>query len=347
MGALITETDIRWKNAEATLAAYVSDIKKLENKTVAITGATGLIGSQLARVFICANDELNLNIKLLLPLRDAAKAHKLFGATAKFIPWKLGDSLELRESCDYFVHTACTTSSKDFAEKPVETALDIIDGARACLKAAHSAGCSAFVYLSTMEVFGEPTAKPAKEEDLGFLDPMSPRNSYPLAKLACENLMASFAAEYGMRTAVLRLTLTFGAGVNTEDGRVFAEFARSARDGKNITLLSDGSKRNCYLAVDDAASAIIVALASEDAVGVYNTANPNTYFSIHEMAEMVLSEFGAPESKVVFGSDPARSKTFRKGDDIQLDISRLKALDWMPRKSLKDMYADVLAGWAK
>ena len=77
-----------------------------------------------------------------------------------------------------------------------------------------------------------------------------------------------------MRTVVLRLAQTFGGGVRRDDERVFAEFARCAEEGRDIVLLSDGSKRNCYLSVNDAASAILAVLANDEASGATTSPTP-------------------------------------------------------------------------
>ena len=52
---------------------------QLENTDILITGATGLIGSTLASVFINANFKYNLKCKLHLLVRNVEKAKKIFG----------------------------------------------------------------------------------------------------------------------------------------------------------------------------------------------------------------------------------------------------------------------------
>lgn len=346
--AAVNEESIVWRNARKTAVQFGDKLRSFAGKTVVLTGATGLIGSQVARVLFATNDAEELGIHLVLPVRNPERAALLFGERddACYLAWALGEEPAI-SSCDYFIHCACSTSSRDFSERPAGVLLDVVDGTAACLRAAQSTGCNSFVYLSTMEVYGEPAKKPASETDLGPVDPMEVRSSYPIGKLAAENLVVGFGAQTGMRVVVARLAQTFGAGVRGDDGRVFAEFARCAVADKDITLLSDGSKRNCYLSVDDAASGILTLAICGDASGAYNIANPETYCSISEMAEMVLSEFGTSEAKVTFGCDPARSKTFRKGDDILLDVSRMRSLGWEPEDGLVDMYADLIADWGE
>lgn len=48
-------------------------VKKLKNKSVLITGASGMIGSYLAYTFIKLNNEYKTNIKIRLVLRNKKK----------------------------------------------------------------------------------------------------------------------------------------------------------------------------------------------------------------------------------------------------------------------------------
>lgn len=345
MGAI--RKGIAWEGARTALSRVGGDLQSFKGFTVVVTGATGLIGAQVVRTLLEADDQLNLGLSIVAPVRNVGRCLKMFVKDPRVtaVAWSLGEEPHLDKNCDCFIHCACTTSSKDFAQRPVETSLGIVDGTVACLRSARAAGCKGFVYLSTMEVYGEPSAKPATEVDLGPIDPMVPRSSYPMAKLCAENLVTSFGVEYGMRCSVLRLAQTFGAGVRKDDARVFAEFARNALAGEDIILLSDGSKRNCYLSVNDAAAAVLTLAVNGEALGAYNAANPSTYCSILEMAESVLGWFGRTDASVRFGEDAARAATFRKGNDILLDCSKLESLGWSPSEKLEDMYQQMIKDW--
>ena len=54
--------------------------KKFKDSTVLITGATGLIGSMLVRVFHAVNEKYDLNISIFGQLRNLDKAKTLFGS---------------------------------------------------------------------------------------------------------------------------------------------------------------------------------------------------------------------------------------------------------------------------
>ena len=93
-----------------------------------------------------------------------------------------------------------------------------------------------------MEVYGAPSDDHKIDETHGTnLDTMQPRSCYPESKRLCEILCASWQKEYNVPVRVLRLTQTFGPGVRYDDGRVFAEFARCAMEGRDIVLKTAGA----------------------------------------------------------------------------------------------------------
>ena len=55
-----------------------------KNSTILITGATGFIGIQLVLSIAKASMDFNLDIKLILPVRNQQKAKQLFGQERLF-----------------------------------------------------------------------------------------------------------------------------------------------------------------------------------------------------------------------------------------------------------------------
>lgn len=320
--------------------------RKLHDSTIVVTGSTGLIGSAFVRAIAAANDMLGCGIKVVLPVRNPVKASMMFGERddIDICAWQLGDSLPEFGGIDYFVHAACGTSSKEFSEHPASTIMQIVAGGEHTLTSAAHEGSSKYVFLSTMEVYGEVRGV-ASETNLGSLDPMEVRNSYPEAKRLVECLCASYWRESDVPTVVLRLAQTFGQGVERNDARVFAEFGRDAVAGQDIVLLSDGQKKNPYLSVDDAVRALLFSLVYGLPGEAYNAANEDTYCSILDMASMVIREFGASGSKVRREFDAKRETTFRKSSNLELSSTKLRGLGWTPHDSLKDAYDAMIECW--
>ena len=225
-------------------------MEELAGRTVLVTGATGLIGQTLVSALLKygEGEGRDSRIRVIACVRSEEKARRMFGA------WDRGNlqlmitdiqsmpSDKLSEPVDYVIHAASQTSSRAFVDQPVETIFTAVEGTRRALEFAKNNQVRCFVYLSTMEVYGTPEDDRKIDEKHGTnLDTMQPRSCYPESKRLCEILCASWQKEYGVPVRVLRLTQTFGPGVRYDDGRVFAEFARCAIEGRDIVLKTAGA----------------------------------------------------------------------------------------------------------
>lgn len=325
----------------------MTDISVLEGKNVLVTGATGLIGSALVKRLLEHDGKRPIGVVALV--RNEAKAKKIFenyveNSRLKF--W-VADVCDLRASnmdINYIVHAACQTASKAFSERPVETILSTVNGMRNVLELARVNNIESMVYLSTLEVYGTPdTDEKITEDHPSDLVMSSPRSSYPEVKRLCENLGASYHAEYGVPAKSVRLCQTFGEGVSYDDGRVFAEFARCAIEGRDIVLNTKGETKRSYLYIGDAVEAILTVLISGKAGEIYNAANEQTYCSIYEMATLVANRFGNGNCKVIINQARDIGKFgYAPTLKINMDCSKLRALGWTATEDLEGAYARMI-----
>ncbi len=306
---------------------------ELKNKSIMITGATGLIGQALV------NRLLSYDSKVVAVVRSLEKAKRIFGEHLEYIVSDV-TNLEIKEyNIDYIVHAASNTSSKAFIEDPVGIINTAFEGTKRTLEIARINNVKGYVYLSSMEVYGTPnTDEKIDELHSTNLDTMKPRSAYPESKRMCESLCASYASQYGVPTKVIRLTQTFGPGVQYNDSRVFAEFARCVIEGKDIVLHTQGETKRSYLYTEDAVDAIITVLLKGKIGEAYNAANETTYCSIYEMANLVAKEFANGRIKVVIEESDTLAMGYAPVLHINLDTSKLRKLNWTPNTSLQMMY---------
>lgn len=318
---------------------------EFKNATVLITGSTGLIGSNLVNALAYNSNEKGLNLKLILPVRNTEVAKDLFEWTgAEIIHYELGAELEITNTVDYVIHLASPTSSKFFTEKPVDTMLANVEGTKAFLEFAKKNSVKKFISISTMEVYGFPEkGHKVKENELGSFETMNARSSYPVAKMACETLCNSYHVQYGVPVVILRATQTFGPGVKYDDGRVFAQFMRCAIEKNDIVLKSAGLTERSYLYTADAVSAILVSLLKAEPGQAYTIANPETYISIKDMAQMVADEIAKGQIKVVFDIAEDIEKLGYAGTlFMDLDVSKMESLGWSAQVGLIQMYKRMI-----
>ena len=307
--------------------------------TYLVTGATGLIGAALVRALAARGDAV------IAAARNVGKARSMFGAIkgVEIVEWDVARPLEARVSADCFIHAAAETASRGFVERPVETISTIVDGTRNVLEFARKSRVGKVVFLSTMEVYGAPTSDPVAEGDFGVLDPAAVRSSYPEAKRLAENLCAAYAKEFGVDVTIARLTQTFGPGVARGDTRVFAQFAEAVLEKRDIVLHTEGRTARCYCYIEDAVSAILT-LAEKGAAGeAYNVANPETYCTIREMAEMLAAAH--PPTRVVVDLSEAAGRGYAPEFRMRLSTAKLEALGWRPHTALLESYERLVDSW--
>lgn len=330
-------------------------VQQLSGRSVLVTGATGLIGSQMVYLLACYNRMRALNVKIIAMVRNEKKAKNLFshlidrGDVTLFVA-DVNETLTLESPVDYIIHGASATSSKYFVSHPVETIHTAIDGTSNILKLAAQKQVKSMVYLSSLEVYGTPEEDQTMigEADYGYIEPLSVRSSYSEGKRMVECLCASYAKEYEVPVKVARLSQTFGPGVNYEDGRVFAEFARCALEQKNIVLHTQGRTVRSYCYTKDALSALLYVLLYGKTGEAYNVTNMDTAISIKEMADMVCETIGKgnirtmidiPEDVSSFGYNPEMI--------IRLDSSKLMELGWKATTGIEEMYVRLAEGFIR
>ena len=312
--------------------------EKLNQKTILITGATGLIGYTLVSSMIKAREERNQDINLILLVRNREKAEERFKEIIKHSDGVINfieSSVEnfntvMLRNCkiDYVIHGASNTSSKGFVEYPVETIDTAVIGTRNLLRVAMEHKVDGFVYLSSMEVYGYPEkGHKVTEDEIGNLTSLDVRNSYPISKVLCESMCVAFAKEYDVPTKIIRLTQTFGPGVNYTDNRIFAYFLRCINEKQDIVLKTKGETERSYLYTTDAVTAILTVLLKGENGKAYNAANEDTYCSIAKMAESVAAGAGI---RVIYDIQDEASNGYPQTLYMDLDTSLLRSLGWKP-----------------
>lgn len=335
---------------EEDLDRIAQELNRLEfkNKSFFITGATGLIGSVLVKAIVFANKHYDLKNSVVAQVRNLQKAEKVFGGytAIAFCVGDVRESISYAGDVDYIVHAASETKSKNMIDFPVETLWIALSGAKNLLDFAHEKRIEKMVFLSSMEAFGtvDDDGK-TPEEKLGYIDLKKVRSCYPESKRMIENMCVCYSSEYGVPVTIARLAQTFGAGVSSEDTRVFAQFAHSAMTGEDIVLHTEGKSCGNYVYTADAATAIFTLLKKGAGGECYTVANESSSMRIKDMAELVAN--CVADGKIGVVIDIPEGKQFGYAPDVKLklDASKLQALGWKPQINLEESYKRLIKYW--
>ena len=324
------------------------DFKLLEpfrNKTVVVTGATGLIGSLVCKALLLANKSKSLNVNIIAVVRNKSKATSIFAdySPLNFILLDLYTAKvsDIIITADYILHAASITTSKLMIERPVDVLQTSINGTGIMLQLALRTHAR-MVYVSSMEFYGSLDVDVVADENaLGYINLSSPRSCYPESKRFCECLCNSYAAQYGVHVCSARLAQTFGAGVLPGENRAFAQFARNAMKGTDIVLRTQGLSEGNYVNSVDCVAGLLLLLAGGQAGHAYNIANEESHRTIREVAQMATDLLGKGKSKVVVELDHGNSCGYAPDVHLRLSSAKIRKLGWSPKFSLSESFVHL------
>ncbi len=226
---------------------------------------------------------------------------------------------------------------------PVEFLLENLKIQNHVIEAAHRTGVTKLLFLGSSCIYPKFAPQPIQEESLltGVLEPTN--EPYAIAKIAGIKLCQAYRRQYGADFVSAMPTNLYGPHDNFDPisshvlpGLIF-KFHRAKTEGQpTVTLWGSGSPRREFLHVDDLAEACLLLLETYDSEQPINVGTGEDV-TIRELAGMIREEVGF-DGEIVWDSTQPDG-TPRK----LLDVSRLKALGWSPKISLRDGIASTYA----
>ncbi len=317
-------------------------IEKLSGENILITGATGLIGSALVDALMANN---NIDYHVYASGRNQHRARFLFSdyydsPFFHYISYDVMTPLDSDIEFHYIVHAASNASPAFFVSSPVEIVKANILGLCNLLDYGKNHGLKRLLYVSSGEIYGEGEGMIIDESYRGSIDHMSPRSSYPVSKIAAENLCVAYSKEYDIDTVIARPCHVYGPQFTESDNRVFAQFLRNILNDQDIVLKSAGEQFRSWCYVVDCASALFYILLKGERGEAYNIVSKDSNVSIKEFAE-IIAEIG--NKKVVRQeSSYSESAGYNRVVKSLFSAVQLNTLGWISLYCIKDGLLETL-----
>ncbi len=317
---------------------------KLRNKSVLITGATGMLATYVVYTLAYLNEVNSYNIKILALARSPKKVmdrfeHLLDGQKIKVIYQDVCSALEVEDSVDYVFHLAGGASPSAILTDPVGIIQANTVGLINILELANRKRAKV-LFASTREVYG---AMPSditliKEDSAGVLDTQDQRSCYPGSKRMAETLCKSYSVQYGVPFVIMRIAHTYGPGMNIiNDGRVMSDLIADIVNDRDIALNSAGDAIRAFCYITDAVKGCFIAILSNKENEVYNLANETEPVSILALANLLVTIKPEKQLKVTYRESTEKERAgYTKFARVALDTSKLEGLGWNPSISLRD-----------
>lgn len=321
--------------------------EKLCNKSLLITGASGMIASVIIDILMYRNLHYDQQVHITALSRNEKKARARFvrywdSEYFRYVSCDLSeigsfmDNRELIKTADYILHAASNTHPVAYSTDPVGTITTNIFGTYNLLKYASGYHCSRFLLFSSVEIYGENRGDVERfnEGYLGYIDCNTLRSGYPEGKRLSESMCNAFAAKSGQDFVIGRFSRVYGPTMLEDDSKAIAQFIRKASADEDVVLKSEGNQLYSYTYVVDAAVAAFYLLLKGESGKAYNVADESSDITLKELAETLSEIVG---SKVVFELPEAAEKAgYSSATKATLDGSKLRGLGWIAKTPIKE-----------
>lgn len=303
----------------------------MKGRRVLVTGGAGFIGSHVAEAYL----ERGAEVWIVDDLSSGRRSN--LPDEAKFVELDICDPRldeVFGEAGGFHLisHHAAQMDVRRSVADPRYDARINVDGFLNVLECARRHGTERIIFVSSGGVvYGEPEVRPTPETA-----PKLPQSPYGVSKLSAEYYLAYYNQVHGLEYVALRYSNVYGPRQDPfGEAGVVAIFSTRLLDGKAMTIYGDGEQTRDYVFVGDvvAANMIVTDHLFGPLEGIDDRAfNVGTgrETSVNELARTLMEGVGR-EVEVVHA--PERAGELRHSC---LDTTRLRALGWEPRTTLRD-----------
>ncbi len=247
-------------------------------RRILVTGGCGFIGSYLVQQLVDLGAHVTVLDAQPKPLDPRVRLIQADVRSYEAV-------LDAMKNQEYVFHLAAILGVERILHIPLQVMEINLGGTKNILQAADACAVKRVIYTSSSEVYGEPRKIPICEND-----PTGPVSIYGVAKLAAEDYCEAFFEERGLAYTCLRLFNVYGPG-QTEKF-VMPIFISRVFYRQSPIIYGDGSQSRSYTYITDAVNGILLAGASEKAVGqTFNIGNDEVT-TIQELAGYIIQLSG-------------------------------------------------------
>lgn len=289
-------------------------MRKLENKTVLVTGGAGFIGSNLIETLLKQNNKVICLDNFATGKRENIQP---FLADANFALIEgdirnIDDCRKGVEGADVVLHQAALGSVPRSINDPITSNEVNVSGFMNMLVAARDAKVKRFVYAASSSTYGDSKELPKVEDNIG--KPLSP---YAVTKYVNELYADVFARLYGMQIIGLRYFNVFGRRQDPDGAyaAVIPKFVKALMKKESPIINGDGTFSRDFTYIDN------VVQANQLAATVESTEAVNTVYNVAYGERTTLNELIAYLQEFLsdFDSDIAQVK-IKYGESREGDI---------------------------
>ena len=252
----------------------------MKSQTIFLTGATGLVGSQLTE----ALSQHSFRVKALSRNKQLQ---------VKGVEWIVSDILssdlmlcKQLEGADVIIHNAACLKAGNTTAELEEIQKVNVDFTERLLNCAVQVNIKKIIFTSGFNLVKKPL--PDLISETAALNPTTP---YAKSKYIGEQLMQEYAAKYALNMNILRLSSPVNLNVHLLPETVVKRWILQSVNNQTIQIHGNGNRTQDFVAVSDIANAFLSCIEYENVNGIFNIASGNT-ISMIQLAELITKKYG-------------------------------------------------------
>ena len=301
----------------------------LENKTIHVTGCTGLLGTHfLATLLLLKEGGMNFRV-YGSHHSEPADYTKEIAQRGGFMLFNTGEPW-----ADVIIHAIGYAQPSVFTANPAETIRINTTLTQNLLDSLKPGG--KFLFVSSSEVYNGSNRFLVQETDIGTATPSHPRACYIFGKLAGETIVNAYR-QSGVDAKSARLCLAYGPGTRSNDQRAMSGFIRQALTTGQIDMQYPGKEFRTFCYIQDAVE-IMWNVLLHGTQPVYNVGSSESY-RVFDVAQQIALQTNVvvnvplPNEEMI-GSDAVRMSTrlieeeFGKQEYVSLEEGLANTIAW-------------------
>lgn len=310
------------------------------NKTILVTGATGLIGSHIVEKLLATDGTTVIAVG-----RSKAKLSSTFSNSphlgllkcmehdiSRPLPDEIGN-------VDYIFHAASPISGEIIKTRPLDVIESNLSGTINCLEYLKHQGHGKMVVFSSATVYSvETSSHVAHETETSIADCIdAPNAPYSESKRMIEVIANAYHKQHQVEVLIARFSYVYGYSKHPAK-TAFYEFINRALAGENIVMNKSGLSRRDNIYVEDAVDGLLHLCQVGKDGEVYNISSngdKGNYAAVDEMADIIAKN----AKKLIAGSDVKvtfKEQGNERVEGLRLSNEKIKATGWAITNSIED-----------
>jgi len=274
---------------------------------ILITGANGFLGNHLRNHFQQQHEIYSISRKNYKNL-SSANEYGIDLSDVEYVKEHVTEDF-FNKKIDLIIHCAAVLSHSDNKDIDVFNANNAIT--LSMIHIARITKVAKFINISTIGVY--PNVSGTYNEKSAIEPSMNHECLYSLSKVCSEELF-KFYLKDTIQVINLRLGQVYGSGMRKD--RIFAMMREELQKVNTITVFGKGERVSNFVSIDYFIKKIDQIVKKNDMQGTFNLGEEN--LSYHDLAKIIVKEFGNSSSEIILREDGVRSKVIIDSSKIGL-----------------------------